>query len=230
MKQRSKILMATHSVASLILLAACGTVYDGAPPSGSPGIVAEVWADNWFEMFVDGEKVLEDSVPITTERSFNAERTTLPGERPKLVAFKAMDFKENDSGLEYIGTPRQQMGDGGLIAQLRDNETGEIVAATDSSTRCLVVHRAPVDRSCASESNPMPGSGACDFQKTDIPENWTGVDFDDSAWPAAVEHSAQDVRPKDGYDEIEWDPSAKLIWSSDLVQDNTLLCRMTMAE
>ena len=56
------------------------------------------------------------------------------------------------------------------------------------------------------------------------------ADFDDSAWPLAVEYTAEQVRPKDGYDEIEWDRSAKLIWSEDLVQDNTLLCRIVIAD
>lgn len=193
------------------------------------GITAEIWADNWFEMYVDGAKVLEDSVPITTERSFNAETTNLTSKPTMTVAFMVKDFKENDTGLEYIGTDRQQMGDGGFIAQFRDNATGKIIGATDSKMRCLVVQRAPTDRACAKERSPVAGKGSCGFVETPIPENWTAADFDDSDWPTAVEHSARDVSPKDGYDEISWDSAAKLIWSDDLVQDNTLLCRMTVA-
>ncbi|MXP43988.1 PEBP family protein [Allopontixanthobacter sediminis] len=193
------------------------------------GITAEIWADNWFEMYVDGAKVLEDSVPITTERSFNAETTNFTSKPPMTVAFMVKDFKENDTGLEYIGTNRQQMGDGGFIAQFRDNATGKIIGATDSKVRCLVVQRAPTDRACAKERAPMAGKGPCGFVETPIPENWTATDFDDSDWPAAVEHSTREVSPKDGYDEISWDSAAKLIWSDDLVQDNTLLCRMTVA-
>ena len=74
----------------------------------------------------------------------------------------------------------------------------------------------------------MAGKGPCGFVETPIPENWTATDFVDSDWPAAVEHSTREVSPKDGYDEISWDSVAKLIWSADLVQDNTLLCRMTV--
>ena len=33
----------------------------------------QVWADNWFSLYVDETFVGEDPVPITTERSFNAE-------------------------------------------------------------------------------------------------------------------------------------------------------------
>lgn len=96
--------------------------------------------------------------------------------------------------------------------------------------RCLVVHRAPLDRSCATERNPVAGQGACAFEKSLIPTGWTDPGFDDSAWATAVEHTVRDVSPKDGYDDIDWDSSARLIWSDGLVQDNTLLCRVTIGE
>ena len=44
--------------------------------------VAEVWADNWFALYVNGELVGEDSTPITTERSFNAETITFTATYP----------------------------------------------------------------------------------------------------------------------------------------------------
>lgn len=220
---------------AFLLSTGCAATQDQNPAVSadkdqSSGVTAEIWVDNWFEMYVNGEKVLEDSVPITTERSFNAETITLTNQLPMAVAFMAKDFKENDTGLEYIGTNRQQMGDGGMIAQFRDAKTGKVIAATDKTMRCMVVHRAPVDRSCAKVQNPVEGKGACASVKTEIPANWTATDFDDSSWPAAVEHSVQEVSPKDGYDEIQWDASAKLVWSDDLVQDNTLLCRMTIGK
>ncbi|WP_415404451.1 PEBP family protein [Tateyamaria sp. SN3-11] len=193
-------------------------------------LTTDVWVDNWFEMYVNGQKVLEDSVSITTERSFNAESATFTAELPITVAIRAMDFRENDTGLEYIGSNRQQMGDGGMIAQFRDATTGETVAVTDSDMRCLVVHRAPVDVSCARESNPVAGEGACDFVETAVAPEWVTPAFDDSDWPAAVTHSARAVDPKDGYDEVSWDSAAMLVWSDDLVQDNTVLCRMTISQ
>ena len=222
-------------VIACLLGSGCAATQDQNPAvtndqDQSSGVTAEIWVDNWFAMYVNGEKVLEDSVPITTERSFNAETITLDKQLPMTVAIMAKDFKENDTGLEYIGTNRQQMGDGGMIAQFRDSSTGKIIAATDKTMRCLVVHHAPVDRSCAREKNPVVGEGACASVKTEIPANWTDPDFDDSSWPAAVEHSVQEVSPKGGYDEIRWDPSAKLVWSDDLVQDNTLLCRTTIGK
>ena len=199
-----------------------------AANADSHELTVEIWVDNWFEMHVNGEKVIEDSVSITTERSFNAETGSFITDTPAVVAIMAKDFKENDTGLEYIGSNRQQMGDGGMIFQIKDTATGDTVAVSDKNMRCLVVHRAPVDTSCAKESNPTEGQGACASETTDVPADWTAASFDDSAWPAATEHSEREVRPKDGYDEISWDSKAMLIWSNDLVQDNTLLCRLVI--
>lgn len=193
-------------------------------------ITADIWADNWFAMYANGDLIIEDSIPITTERSFNAETTTFTAELPITIAFEVRDFKANDTGLEYIGTSRQQMGDGGLIAQFLDATTGETVAVTNTDVRCLVIHRAPIDRACENESSPIAGVGPCGFVVTETPTNWTTPNFDDRKWPNAVRHSEWAVGPKDGYDTISWNWDAKLIWSDDLVQDNTLLCRMTIED
>ena len=93
--------------------------------------MAEVWADNWFALYVNGELVGEDSTPITTERSFNAETIVFTATYPLTIGIEAKDFKETNSGLEYIGERNQQMGDGGIIAQITDLGTGKIVAVTN---------------------------------------------------------------------------------------------------
>lgn len=196
--------------------------------SGSHQIRGEVWVDNWFALWVNGDKLLEDSVPITTERSFNAESFTFSADAPYTFAFEFRDFMENETGLEYIGTGRQQMGDGGAIAQFTDMASGQTIAATDGNWRCLVVQHAPVDASCASASNPSAGSGACAQQVVSRPSGWQSPDFDDSGWQKATVHSAGEVGPKDGYNRIRWSGAAKLIWGSDLKKDNILLCRMTV--
>lgn len=194
---------------------------------GAETFSADVWADNWFEMRIDGARVAEDSVPITTERSFNAESFTFEAERPFVIGVVAKDFKENDTGLEYIGTNRQQMGDGGLILQIR-NEAGETVAVSSADWSCNVIHTAPLDKSCESVSNPVAGEGACTFEAEDEPDGWDVASFDTADWPQADVYSAQDVSPKDGYDDISWDPQAELIWGPDLEQSNTVLCRLTV--
>lgn len=114
---------------------------------------ADVRADNWFSLSVDGIQVAEDSVLLTTERLFNAESFSFSTQSPFLLGLTARDFKENDTGLEYIGTGRQQMGDVGVILQISD-ASGRTIVVTDDSWTCMVTHRAPLDKSCANETNP----------------------------------------------------------------------------
>jgi hypothetical protein len=187
---------------------------------------AEVWADNWFSLYVNGEPVGEDSVPITTERSFNAETITFTATYPLTIAMVTKDFKEDDSGLEYIGTDRQQMGDGGFIAQITDTSTGTVVTTTTSAWRGLVIHRAPLNADCVTAADPIT---ACEHEVLPEPDGWTTPGFDDSDWTAATVYTAAEVGAKDGYDTISWSPSAALIWSGDLKVDNTILWRTTVA-
>ncbi len=185
----------------------------------------EVWADNWMAVSIDGQLIGEDSVPITTERSFNAETFTFEATYPFTIGIEAKDFKETDSGIEYIGLDRQQMGDGGLIAQVTDTETGQVVAVTNADWSVLVVHRAPLNPECATDADP---DATCQYEITETPAGWADPDFDDSSWATATEWTADAVDPKDGYGEITWSPDAQFIWGSDLEIDNTILTRMTV--
>ena len=188
---------------------------------------ADVWADNWFQLNVNGEKVAEDSVPITTERSFNAESFTFEAIPPFVIGLIVKDFKENDSVLEYIGSRRQQMGDGGVIAQI-NNSDGESVVVTNDEWRCLVIHDAPLDKRCANEENPAAGVGHCGFATIDAPVGWDLKDYNDDKWNNASVYSVKEVRPKGGYDRISWDSEAELIWGPDLETNNTVLCRLSV--
>lgn len=202
---------------------AATTVVDSTTVVGATStFTAEVWADNWFSLYVNGELVGEDSVSITTERSFNADTFTFEASYPLTIAMVSKDFKETDSGLEYIGEPNQQMGDGGIIAQFTDTATGEVVAVTGADWRGLVVHRAPLNTDCAGSADPDTD---CQFEVIAEPDGWTAGDFDDSTWQTASVYTPEEVGAKDGYDTISWDGSAALIWGSDLKVDNTVLWR-----
>ena len=192
----------------------------------SSTFLVEVWADNWMAVYVDGELIGEDSVSITTERSFNAESFTFEATYPFTIGIETKDFKETDSGIEYIGQANQQMGDGGLIAQVTNTSTGEVVAVTNSDWSALVVHRAPLNPECVDDPDP---DSACIYEISETPAGWPNADFDDSSWDAATEWSAAAVSPKDGYDDIDWDASAAFIWGSDLEIDNTILTRLAVS-
>ncbi|WP_022951113.1 YHYH protein [Leucothrix mucor] len=190
----------------------------------------EAWADNWFAAYLGEDLLIEDSVSITTERSFNAESITFGASYPIQLNLIIKDFKQNDTGLEYIGAHNQQMGDGGFILQVTDTDTNEVVAVSNKSWKCEVLHKAPLDKACEASSNPVAGEGACTFTSKAAPSDWLQSSFDDSAWANATEHSAASVGPKDGYTEINWDENARIIWGEDLEQDNTLICRTTIEQ
>ena len=196
-----------------------------AVKSAQSTFTAEVWADNWFSLYINGKLVGEDSVPITTEKSFNSERITFTASYPFTIAMVAKDFKQNDTGLEYIGTDRQQMGDGGIVAQFTDTSTGRVVATTSSAWRGLVIHQAPLDKSCEKSSK---SDVDCTSRIASEPSGWTQTTFNDSSWPTANTYSKEQVGVKDGYNNISWSSDAQIIWTSDLEIDNTILWRYTV--
>ncbi|MEG3766381.1 YHYH protein [Alteromonas sp. 14N.309.X.WAT.G.H12] len=190
----------------------------------------EAWADNWFSAYIGEQLLIEDSVPITTERSFNAESITFSANYPIELNLIIKDFKQNDTGLEYIGARNQQMGDGGFIMQITDTDTQRVVGVSDKAFKCEVLHKAPLNKLCEGEANPVAGEGYCTFMAKEAPEGWLKSDFDYSGWPNATEHDSASVGPKDGYDDIVWDESAKFIWGEDLETDNTLICKATIVQ
>ena len=229
---KTKIVHLTAVLALSLTTMGCASLTETAAQGSAATTVtikAEVWADNWFALYNGDILIGEDSVPITTERSFNAETFTFEATYPLHLNIVAKDYKANDTGLEYIGTARQQMGDGGLIAQFTDTATGEVIAVTDENAKVLVIHKAPLDSACAKEASPVAGQAPCTFTALAEPTDWKSAAFDDSAWSKASVFTAAQVSPKEGYDDITWNSAAQFIWGSDLVMDNTVLVRMTVA-
>ena len=189
-------------------------------------IRADVWVDNWFALYAGDELVKEDSVPFDTEQSFNSESFTFDADPSSVLSVLIRDYMENDTGLEYLGSRRQMLGDGGFIAQFVDTETNGPVAVSDESWRCLAIHQAPVNRTCQRSSSPEQD---CESVIQPEPDNWKDADFDDGAWPDAVVRTRQEVRPMGGFNRVAWNSEARLIWTADLDVDNTVLCRFTIS-
>ena len=217
MDSRSKVFVAC--VASLVISPAGGA---NEPLT----IRADVWVDNWFALYAGDELIMEDSVPFNTEQSFNSESFTFETDPSSVLSVLVRDYMEDDTGLEYLGTRRQMLGDGGFIAQFVDAETDRPLAVSDDSWRCLAIHQAPINRNCSRSDNPQAD---CEVISQPEPDNWRDEDFDDSAWPAAVVRGRQEVRPMGGFNRIEWHAGASLIWTEDLDVDNTLLCRFRLS-
>ena len=206
-------------------VASCPSAEAGQPAATTSAFTAEVWADNWFELYVNGKKVGEDSVPITTERSFNSETITFTASYPLDIGLMAKDYTENASGLEYIGTDRQQIGDGGIIAQVRDDQTCEFITVTNGTWQVLALNKAPLNPSCVTSNNPTVD---CKSSMITAPADWSKSDASITGWTNASVYSPEQVGVKEGYEMITWDPAAKLVWSSDLELDNTVLLRTSI--
>ena len=219
----------TNEIFTSSTLASNETTIDSettAVKSVQSSFTAEVWADNWFSLYINGKLVGQDSVAITTEKSFNSDRITFTASYPFTIAMVTKDFKQNDTGLEYIGTDRQQMGDGGFVAQFTDTSTGKVVAYTNSSWRGLVIHQAPLNVSCEKSRTP---DTECTSRISAEPAGWSESSFNDASWPTASAYSKEQVGVKDGYNNISWSSNAQIIWTSDLEIDNTILWRHTVA-
>lgn len=188
----------------------------------SISFTAEVWADNWFALYVNGKKVGEDSVPITTQKSFNSEVINFSATYPLTIGLIAKDYVQSASGLEYLGTSNQQIGDGGLIFQIRESASNKLVATSDESWRAKVSNTAPTNPDCEKSTQPDID---CKYLNTTIPSTWASTTFKDTSWKFAKVYTASEVGPKDGYSLIVWQPSAKFIWGENLKLDNIVYFR-----
>lgn len=193
-----------------------------AAVSKSVAFQAEVWADNWFALYINGKKVGEDSTPITTEKSFNSEKIKFSATYPLTIGVIAKDFTENASGLEYIGKPNQQIGDAGIIFQIREVVSGKVIAFSGRDWKVLTINKAPLNTECVKSTNPI---SECKSLNVAIPTTWASSSYKDSAWKYATEFSKETVGVKEGYFDYSWIPGAALVWSSDLKLDNTILLR-----
>ena len=206
----------------LAILIAIGAPSAQAATAKTISFTAEVWADNWFALYVNGKKVAEDSVSITTQKSFNSEVIKFTATYPLTIGFIAKDYVQSKSGLEYLGQPNQQIGDGGIIFQIKETVSGKLVALSDETWKMKVANTAPLNPECEKSLQPDLD---CKYANYSVATNWAAATFSDKLWPNAKVFSATQVGPKEGYNQITWNPSAKFIWGNDLKLDNTVYFR-----
>ena len=87
----------------------------------------------------------------------------------------------SDSGYEYVGTDRPQLGDGALIAEF-DDGLGTVTAG--GRWRVYTAAYGPTDASrtagCTADN-----LGVCAVVDRGIPDGWTEPNFDDRTWARA---------------------------------------------
>lgn len=204
-------------------------------------ITAFVFADNYFEMYINGKPVAKDKVPFTP---FNSSIIRFKARQPFLAAFLLVDWEENlGLGSEFNGGFAYHPGDGGMVAVFK-NSNGEIIAVTNKNWKAQTFYTSPIiDLSCPTESGTKRLSDRCSTQSTQNGENYYGLhwnlpsdvmlpSFNDSDWPSASEYSNGEIGVNNkpaytNFTEIFDDPShdAQFIWSTNVILDNEVVVR-----
>jgi hypothetical protein len=171
-------------------------------PQMSDTVRANVYADNWFMLYINGELVAVDSIKFVPH---NVVAVDLLPSYPMTIAVLARDNADPVTGMEYANT---NIGDAGFILKFGDG------TVTDGSWKAKRFSWGPVGGDTKNprvESIPLPG-------------NWFAVNFDDSQWQPAREYTEQKVNPKQAYFEHDF-KGARFIWTDDIALDNTVVFR-----
>ena len=204
--------------------------------AGGDVITAYVFSDNFFEMYINGVLVGVDPIPFTP---FNSSVIKFKVSRPYTVAVKLVDWEERLGLGSEIQSPTSlyHAGDGGFIAQFSDG------TVTDASWKVQTYYIAPIEnlstvvelpngtRSTATSSTSPACNQNCYGIHYPIPSNWNVASYSDAGWPTATIYIPTAVTNDISYTRFAttaW-PSASFIWSSNLILDNLVLARKTVA-
>ncbi len=211
---------------------------------GSEEFTTYIFADNYFELYINGTLLAVDAVPFTP---FNSSVVRFTADRPVTVAIMGVDWEENlGLGSEAGRGSPYAPGDAGLVMHIQDAR-GATVAITDETWRAQTFYTSPLTyTACLLADGATRDSSACDTDPSNdgsgysaafwnIPAGWMLPDFDDSVWPRAVTYTNDTVGVdnKPGYtnftDVFDTEGAdAQFIWSSNLILDNLVLLRTTI--
>jgi len=202
-------------------------------PDGTE-VVGYLFADNYFEIYINGQLVGVDPVPFTP---FNSSVVRFNVKRPYTIAVHLVDWEEHlGLGTEAnMGVP-YHAGDGGFMASFSDG------TVTDASWKAQTFYIAPLrDPECLVEEGEKRLSSNCvvgDEQDGstrygahwEFPSGWEKAGFDDSGWPGATTYTEAEigVNNKPAYTnfvDVFSGAGASFIWSSNVVLDNDVVVR-----
>ena len=207
-----------------------------------------IFADNYFEIYVNGKAVGKDNVPYT---QFNSNIVRFRVKIPFTIAMHLVDWEENlGIGTEAMGNTQHHDGDGGMVGIFYDeNIPPNILATTGNDWKAQTFYTAPItDLSCPTENGSQRLSDKCSTQDSNdgskyyalhwaLPSNWMNRDFDDSSWPSASTYanSVVGVDNKKAYTNFtaQFDNptnDAQFIWSTNLILDNEVIVRKTVSK
>ena len=167
-------------------------------PRMSDTITANIYADNWFVMYINGELVAVDSIKFMPHNVISVD--ILPA-YPMTIAVMAKDNADATTGMEYANT---SIGDAGFILKFGDG------TVTNANWKAKASSHGPLDRDTV---NPR-------VEDAPIPQDWYTIEFNDSSWGNAREYTQQQVSPKAPFFEHDFQGAA-FIWTDDIELDNT---------
>ncbi|MSX03062.1 MAG: hypothetical protein F2813_07875, partial [Actinobacteria bacterium] len=153
-------LSAAPLIAAALMIAALASVA-ATPPTASAAskqvrVTGLVFGDNTFELYVNGRKVASDPIAF---KPFNAVKVSFRASYPMTFAFKAADYADPTTGLEYDNT---RVGDGGLIARFSNG------LVTGSGWKAKTISHGPTDLpTCLADPT------TCRVVNTPEPSRWT---------------------------------------------------------
>lgn len=199
-------------------------------------ITGYIFADNYFELYINGILIGVDAVPFTP---FNSSVVKFKVAKPYTIAVKLVDWEENlGVGSEIQNaTSLYHPGDGGFIAQFSDG------TKTDASWKAQTFYIAPIQdlntvkelsdgtHSTTTASTSPTCNATCYGIHYDMPSDWFSKNYNDAAWPNAYLYTAAQVTNQAAYTNFAtsaWS-NASFIWSSNLILDNVVLVRKTVS-
>lgn len=153
-------------------------------PGVTKKVTGTVYCDNKFTLWVDGKKVAVDPLDFTPHQAV-AVAFEWDGVSSITYAIQCEDYA-SESGYEYTGSSRPQLGDGALIAQFDDG----LGTATSANWKVYTSTFGPTGASLAEGCSPKM-LDRCRVADRGIPEGWTNPKYDDGHWKSATVYSAE---------------------------------------
>eukprot|EP00486_Rosalina_sp_Unknown_P000399 CAMPEP_0201564796 /NCGR_PEP_ID=MMETSP0190_2-20130828/3378_1 /ASSEMBLY_ACC=CAM_ASM_000263 /TAXON_ID=37353 /ORGANISM="Rosalina sp." /LENGTH=281 /DNA_ID=CAMNT_0047981455 /DNA_START=80 /DNA_END=925 /DNA_ORIENTATION=+ len=159
-------------------------------------ITGWVYADNWFELYFNGEKVGTDTISYIPHNAMYI-NFTAPDSGLYSFAFWAQDYANDSTGLEQrmdgtgiTWTGDWCMGDGGILMHLSDG------TVTSSDWKCTVVMEGPLETACQDECIDLDvmSPSQCTVQYNEYPSCWNEtICSSEDSWLSATEYTIDDV-------------------------------------
>ncbi len=196
-------------------------------------ITGYIFADNYYELYVNGRFVARDGLAMTP---FNSTVVRFRAKYPMTYAVKAIDWETKYGvGMEYQSF---NIGDGGFIAYFSDGNR------THAGWRTETFYIAPLDDAmcvrtiggrdssfCSQAVRPacaQKDPASCRALHFPIPTGWTSPTFDATSWPQSVIWRPVEVTSVPAYvNYAKFFGDAQFIWTRGIRLDNLVLSRYT---